>query len=44
MAPDVRSRNHVNVRGRATRPILFAHGFGCDHNMWRYVTPAFEAE
>lgn len=21
--------------------MLFAHGFGCDQNMWRYVTPAF---
>lgn len=24
--------------------MLFAHGFGCDQNMWRYVTPAFEDE
>ena len=23
--------------------MLFAHGFGCDQNMWRFVTPAFEA-
>ena len=22
--------------------MLFAHGFGCDQNMWRYLTPAFE--
>jgi sigma-B regulation protein RsbQ len=22
--------------------MVFAHGFGCDQNMWRYVTPAFE--
>jgi sigma-B regulation protein RsbQ len=21
---------------------MFAHGFGCDHNMWRFVAPAFE--
>lgn len=21
---------------------MFAHGFGCDKNMWRYVAPAFE--
>ena len=21
--------------------MLFAHGFGCDQNMWRYVAPAF---
>jgi sigma-B regulation protein RsbQ len=22
--------------------MMFAHGFGCDQNMWRYITPAFE--
>ena len=21
--------------------MLFAHGFGCDQNMWRYVAPEF---
>lgn len=24
--------------------MVFAHGFGCDQNMWRYVAPAFEGE
>jgi sigma-B regulation protein RsbQ len=24
--------------------MVFAHGFGCDQNMWRFVAPAFEAE
>jgi sigma-B regulation protein RsbQ len=22
--------------------MIFAHGFGCDQNMWRFITPAFE--
>lgn len=35
------ARNNVRVFGRGTQPMLFAHGFGCDQNMWRYVTPAF---
>jgi sigma-B regulation protein RsbQ len=39
---DVLSRNNVRVLGRGTRPMLFAHGFGCDQHMWRFVTPAFE--
>ncbi|HEY2438355.1 MAG TPA: alpha/beta hydrolase [Solirubrobacteraceae bacterium] len=26
------------------RPMMFAHGFGCDQNMWRYVWPAFANE
>ena len=38
----VLQRNHVKVSGRGTQPMLFAHGFGCDQNMWRYVAPAFE--
>jgi sigma-B regulation protein RsbQ len=42
MALDVIKRNNVKVSGRGSTPMLFAHGFGCDQNMWRYVTPAFE--
>ena len=41
---NVVQRNNVKVSGRGTRPMLFAHGFGCDQNMWRLVTPAFEAD
>jgi sigma-B regulation protein RsbQ len=38
---DAQGRNHVTVTGRADRPVLMlAHGFGCDQNMWRLVTPA----
>jgi sigma-B regulation protein RsbQ len=36
-------RNNVQVLGEG-QPMLFAHGFGCDQNMWRYVTPAFEKQ
>ena len=24
--------------------MIFAHGFGCDQNMWRFVAPAFESD
>jgi sigma-B regulation protein RsbQ len=41
MASDVLTRNNVKVFGRGTQPMLFAHGFGCDQNMWRFMTPAF---
>ena len=41
---DVLARNNVIVSGVPDGPpMLFAHGFGCDQNMWRFVTPAFEA-
>lgn len=35
-------RNNIKILGEGTQPILFAHGYGCDQNMWRYVYPAFE--
>ncbi|MDB1086116.1 alpha/beta hydrolase [Streptomyces sp. ACA25] len=38
---DIRSRNNVTVAGRpGGRPLVLAHGFGCDQNMWRLVAPA----
>ena len=38
-------RNNVTVRGQVgAQPMMFAHGFGCDQNMWRHVAPAFEDE
>jgi sigma-B regulation protein RsbQ len=41
----VRTRNRVTVTGReGARAMVFAHGFGCDQNMWRLVAPAFADE
>jgi sigma-B regulation protein RsbQ len=37
-------RHNVNVSGRGQRAMVFAHGFGCDQNMWRLVAPAFEED
>ncbi len=37
-------RNNVKVLGKGTQPIVFAHGYGCDQNMWRFVYPAFEED
>ena len=40
---DVLRRNNVTVSGRpGATPMVFAHGFGCDQGMWRYVAPVFE--
>jgi sigma-B regulation protein RsbQ len=39
---NVAARNHVIEHGPPdAQPMLFAHGFGCDQSMWRYVWPAF---
>ena len=38
---NVERRNNVNVIGFGQKAMVFAHGFGCDQNMWRFVWPAF---
>jgi sigma-B regulation protein RsbQ len=39
------TRNCVRVSGPVTgRPIVFAHGFGCDQAMWRFVAPDFAVD
>jgi sigma-B regulation protein RsbQ len=41
VSPVIR-RNHVTEAGRADGPVMmFAHGFGCDQDMWRRLLPAF---
>jgi sigma-B regulation protein RsbQ len=36
-------RHNVTETGRPDGPaMVFAHGFGCDQHMWRFVVPAFE--
>ncbi len=37
----VLTRNNVMVLGDGEMTMLFAHGYGCDQNMWRLITPAF---
>jgi sigma-B regulation protein RsbQ len=35
-------RNNVSITGKpGARPMVFAHGYGCDQNMWRFLAPAF---
>jgi sigma-B regulation protein RsbQ len=38
---NVLKRNNVKVSGNGSRTMLFAHGFGCDQNMWRFLTPYY---
>jgi sigma-B regulation protein RsbQ len=43
MDASVLARNNVTLSGQAGGAVMvFAHGFGCDQNMWRFVAPAFE--
>jgi sigma-B regulation protein RsbQ len=34
-------RNNVHVFGSGEHVLMFAHGYGCDQSMWKYLTPSF---
>ena len=39
---NILARNNVKVFGNGP-PLLYAHGFGCNQNMWGQITTAFDA-
>lgn len=44
MDKNILSRNNVRVFGEGDQYMMFAHGFGCDQHMWRFITSAFEKD
>lgn len=42
---DIRQRNHVTTHpGAGPTTLLYAHGFGCNQDMWADITPSFEGQ
>jgi sigma-B regulation protein RsbQ len=39
----ITTRNNVHIAGEGRLTIVFAHGFGCDQNMWHSLAPNFES-
>jgi sigma-B regulation protein RsbQ len=37
----VKRRNNVQVAGTGSATMVFAHGFGCDQTMWRFLAPPY---
>ncbi|WP_338762841.1 alpha/beta hydrolase [Massilia sp. METH4] len=42
METSVQQRNNIKAWGSGPATLLFAHGFGCDQSMWRFLVPAFQ--
>jgi sigma-B regulation protein RsbQ len=38
---DLQRRHNVHVEGEGAATLFFAHGFGCDQNMWRFLAPHY---
>ena len=43
MQANLVKRNNITVVGDSGPVLVYAHGFGCNQNMWSRVTPAFQA-
>lgn len=39
---DIIKRNNVNVLPGGDQTLVYAHGFGCNQDMWASITPAFK--
>jgi sigma-B regulation protein RsbQ len=37
-------KHNIHTSGSGKRTLMFAHGYGCDQNMWRFVAPHFNSE
>lgn len=40
----LRERHNIHIVGNGPTDMIMAHGYGCDQNMWRLITPAFEKD
>jgi sigma-B regulation protein RsbQ len=38
---NLHKRNNIQVQGKGKATLVFAHGFGCDQNMWRFLAPRY---
>jgi sigma-B regulation protein RsbQ len=41
---NITRRNNIRKFGNGNQTMIFAHGFGCDQNVWRHLIKAFETE
>ncbi len=35
-------QNNITILGTGSKVMFFVHGYGCDQNMWRFITPHFK--
>jgi len=44
MVIDILKRNNIRQIGEGETAMIFAHGFGCDQNVWRHLTATFQSK
>ncbi|MFT4683862.1 MAG: sigma-B regulation protein RsbQ [Glaciecola sp.] len=41
MLKTIIDRNNITIHGTGRKSMFMVHGYGCDQNMWRFITPQF---
>lgn len=41
---EISKKSAVKIFGKGTQPMLFLHGYGCNQEMWRFITPSFSED
>ncbi len=41
MQNNIINKHNIKIYGTGSQTLFFAHGYGCDQNMWRFVAPHF---
>jgi len=42
MLQKIIARNNITIHGTGSKSMFLVHGYGCDQNMWRFITPQFK--
>jgi sigma-B regulation protein RsbQ len=42
MLQKIIARNNITIYGTGNKSMFLVHGYGCDQNMWRFITPQFK--
>jgi sigma-B regulation protein RsbQ len=44
MTTNIKARNNIKIQGTGSTSMFLVHGYGCDQNMWRFITPEFKED
>ena len=44
MLKKITERNNIKIIGTGSKTMFLVHGYGCDQNMWRFITPQFKED
>ncbi len=42
MLQNLVAKNNITIQGTGSKSMFLVHGYGCDQNMWRFITPQFK--